>query len=404
MRLAAVVSFGLGSRASAESPYPPPPEGPMEVPVAAPNIAGPPQLVTAASQEVTFGDYTSVQVNVSGIGMNIVGDAANEPSIAVNPTNPQNMVIGWRQFDTILNSFRQAGVAYTFDGGATWTFPGVIDPGQFRSDPVLGADANGYFYYSSLSTLEDVEVFRSTDGGVSWPVIVDAFGGDKQWMAVDDRPYKESGGGNIYQIWNVQFTCCWPDDVTWSIDHGMSFPQSLAVPTPSMKWGTMDTGPDGTLYLAGRNIESGFRGQIFARSSDAFESNGKFTFDLVKGIALGGETGGFGSTSPNPGGLLGQVWIVSDPTQLGRIFVLGTVDPFGSDRADVKFIKSVDNGHNWTDPIRVNNDAPGSNSWQWFGSLSVAPNGRLRRDLVRHQDDADHEYECYVLLLFDGCG
>ena len=58
---------------------------------------------------VSFGSYVSIQVNVDALGHNIVGDAANEPSIAVNPTNPLNMVIGWRQFDDVTSNFRQAG-------------------------------------------------------------------------------------------------------------------------------------------------------------------------------------------------------------------------------------------------------------------------------------------------------
>ena len=51
---------------------------------------------------------------------NTVGDAANEPSIAPNELNPANLVIGWRQFDTIASNFRQAGYGYTTDGGQTW--------------------------------------------------------------------------------------------------------------------------------------------------------------------------------------------------------------------------------------------------------------------------------------------
>ena len=95
--------------------------------------------------------YVSVQVNVNAGGQNIVGDAANEPSMAVDPTNRKNIVIGWRQFDTIASDFRQAGWGYSHNGGRTWTFPGVIDPGVFRSDPVLDADADGNIYYNSLT-------------------------------------------------------------------------------------------------------------------------------------------------------------------------------------------------------------------------------------------------------------
>ncbi len=61
------------------------------------------------------------------------------------------MAIGWRQFNTVTSNFRQAGYGYTTNGGQTWTFPGVIEPGVFRSDPVLDSDVDGNFYYNSLT-------------------------------------------------------------------------------------------------------------------------------------------------------------------------------------------------------------------------------------------------------------
>src|SRR4051812_34101806 len=41
------------------------------------------------------GPFISYQVNVDGNNQNITGDAANEPSIAVDPTNHNKMAIGW---------------------------------------------------------------------------------------------------------------------------------------------------------------------------------------------------------------------------------------------------------------------------------------------------------------------
>src|SRR5262245_57294532 len=87
---------------------------------------------TSAAAIVPFGRFTSIQVNVDATGANILGDAANEPSIAVDPTNPSRMAIGWRQFDTVQSTFREAGVGYTTNGGLTWT-AGKVDPGVFHS-------------------------------------------------------------------------------------------------------------------------------------------------------------------------------------------------------------------------------------------------------------------------------
>ena len=70
-----------------------------------------------------FDSFTSVQVNVNANGQNITGDAANEPSISVDPNNGSKIVIGWRQFNSVQSNFRQAGYGYTSDGGASWPSP-----------------------------------------------------------------------------------------------------------------------------------------------------------------------------------------------------------------------------------------------------------------------------------------
>ncbi len=333
-------------------------------------------LAESGAGDVIFNSFKSIQVNINGAGNNTVGDAANEPSLAIDPTDPTRVVIGWRQFGTITNSFRQAGVAYSHDGGTTWTNPGALDPAQFRSDPVLAADGFGNFYYSSLSTLTTVEVFKSIDGGVTWGIPVSASGGDKQWLVVDDRT-AGSGAGHVYQDWNIQFTCCPGNDFTRSTNGGASFPGPTAITPPSLKWGTMDVGPDGTLYVAGSQLSS-LSGHLFTKSIDALNPLASPTFDSPSSIGLGGIAGlGGGFTTPNPVGLLGQVWIAAHPTNIGEIYVLGSVDPLGADPVDVMFIRSVDNGVTWSTPVRVNDDPSGANNWQWMASMSVAPNGRI---------------------------
>ena len=78
----------------------------------------------ATATHSVFGPYVSIQVNVDAAGQNITGDAANEPTMAINPLDPGNIVIAWRQFDSVQSSFRQGGWAHSQDGGSSWTFPG----------------------------------------------------------------------------------------------------------------------------------------------------------------------------------------------------------------------------------------------------------------------------------------
>src|SRR3954470_9563663 len=104
------------------------------------------RLGTSPRMISPYGSFISYQVNVDANGNNIVGDAANEPSIAVDPTNGNKITIGWRQFDTYTSNFRQAGYGYSTDAGLTWHFPGTLQPGVFRSDPVLDSSDTGDFF------------------------------------------------------------------------------------------------------------------------------------------------------------------------------------------------------------------------------------------------------------------
>ncbi len=350
---------------------------------------GPPALVP-------FGPATSVQVNVNASGNNIFGDAANEPTIAIDRTNPNRIAIAWRQFDTVTSNFRQAGHAYSTDGGQTWTFPGVLQPGVFRSDPVMASDASGTFYWSSLSTPGGgfaAEVFRSMDGGVTWLAPIEAFGGDKQWIAVDGRS-SGMGAGHIYQNWNIQFSCCGSTDFTRSINLGASYQGPFTLPRPSMMWGTDDVGADGTLYIAGAALS--VDGHLVTRSSNARDPGVTPTFEFVNSINLAGLSGGFGGPSdPNPGGLLGQVWLAADPTNVNRLYILASVVPPAGNPTDVMFIRSVDKAMTWSSPIRVNDD-PASGAFHWFGTMSVAPNGRI--DVV--WNDSRNSGTGYLSQLF----
>lgn len=343
----------------------------LEAPDDPPSAANPRLDLTARTpgMHLTFGSFVSVQVNVDELGFNIVGDAANEPSIAVDPLNGDNLVIGWRQFDNVASNFRQAGMAYSSNGGANWTFPGVLDPGIFRSDPVLDTNLEGTFFYNSLLNTFDMDVWRSGDGGTSWLSPVAAFGGDKNWLVVDKSLSFSSG--TIYGIWQRFFGCCGHNTVIRSIDNGDSYEFPEVAPSRPT-FGTLAVGPDGTLFAAG--IEG-----IVTQDLSTFVVDRR-----VPGIGWAGgrvELGGSMrlQATPNPAGLLGQANVAVDHSAgetAGNVYLLASVDPPGGDPMDVHLARSEDGGVTWSDPIRVNDDSSTSN-WQWLGAHSVAPNGRI---------------------------
>jgi hypothetical protein len=343
----------------------------MEVPDVPPCVPARPVPGAPRSEPVRFGPFSANQVNVDEGGANIPGDAANEPSIAVNPLEPNRMAIGWRQFDTVSSNFRQAGRAFSSDGGRSWIFPGVLTPGLFRSDPVLSFNQDGVFYYSSLQGNFSVDVFTSMDQGESWNPPVPAFGGDKQWITVDRTD--GIGSGNLYQAWSTAAGCCGDNIFTRSTDGAQSFETPVTIPNTPV-WGTLDVAPDGTLYESGTDFGSPF---YVARSTNAQNPGATPSFQVVT-VDMGGSLAI--SVGPNPGGLLGQVWIAVDHSAslaAGWIYMLASVNPAGIDPLDVHFTRSTNGGVTWSPWIKVNDDAASASHWQWFATMSVAPNGRI---------------------------
>src|SRR5216110_3617421 len=80
------------------------------------NPPAPPRKIETSPRMISpYGVFISYQVNVDSNGNNIIGDAANEPSISVDPTDGSKIAIGWRQFDTVQSDFRQSGYGYSTD-------------------------------------------------------------------------------------------------------------------------------------------------------------------------------------------------------------------------------------------------------------------------------------------------
>jgi hypothetical protein len=341
------------------------------------------------------------QVNVDVLGDNIVGDAANEPSIAVDPVNPQRMAIGWRQFDTIQSNFRQAGYGYTTDGGQTWTFPGVIEPGVFRSDPVLDSDSQGNFYFNSLTVTPQSEfrcdVFISSDGGATWDDGTFAQGGDKQWMVIDKTG--GMGDGNIYAYWTSIYSICYPGFFTRSVDGGASYEDCVIIPDEPY-WGTLAVDPDGALYVCGGPSVEDF---VVAKSTTAQNPADSVSWDFSTSVDLDGY---FTFGGPNPGGLLGQAWIAVDHSENwthGNVYMLSSVRRYSvPDSLDVMFARSIDGGLIWDEPVRVNDDAAPA-AYQWFGTMSVAPTGRIDAIWLDTRDDpGGYGSSLYYSASYDG--
>ncbi len=115
-----------------------------------------------------------------------------------------------------------------------------------------------------------------------------------------------------------------------------------------------------------------------ARSSNAKDAPSP-TFDLNTNLGIGGSP--TVTPDPNPAGLDGQANVDtdrSDGPRQGWVYALGTViSPGTSDPADIRIAHSTDRGATWSASVKAAPEAAGANAWQWFGTLGVAPDGRL---------------------------
>ena len=96
----------------------------------------------------------------------------SEEAIAVNPTNPNNIVI----FTNIAEGVSGMFLATSFDGGNTWTTRIVGEGndvfGDTCCDPSAAFDQYGNLFLSYLYNVENsVPIALSTDGGLTFNII-----------------------------------------------------------------------------------------------------------------------------------------------------------------------------------------------------------------------------------------
>lgn len=348
-----------------------------------------------------------------------------EPFVAVNPTDPNNLIGAYQQ-----DRWRDGGAhglvaSYSTDGGETWNqsfaeFSQCADdistayesPFPRSSDPWVSFDAAGRAYQISLGAdsanlvLSGIEVSTSTDGGETWgrPVRLitdnDPINfNDKESITADWRP--DAGEGKAYATWirgdlpgwdNINITGAFNSFAytgrpmfSSTSDGGQTWtePTAMINSIVFMQGNQIAVLPDGTLVDVGAML---FRGSGIQPTPQQY-----FWTTLVS--KNGGKTWG----APNKVAPLGTVLLtnpdIPNPTSLDETIRAGDylpdvavdhttgdlymvfADGIGTGFDHVKLTKSTDGGRHWATPVDVTGTPATTHSFN--GTVEVTADGTV---------------------------
>lgn len=339
-------------------------------------------LAVVFSPSATAKSGTPLNVNVS----QRVGNESEE-AIAVNPTNPKNIVI----FTNIAEGVNGMFLAVTFDGGKTWTRRIVGEGndvlGDTCCDPSLSFDEYGNLFMTYLYNVEvAVPVALSTDGGLSFNVIAKIAapaGLSKTRAARDERglfrfvdqPTIIAGHGEVWVTFNAggpMFATGAP--VTGLGQVGAFFAGEVVPGSNNCTYGDIAIGPTGQVMQVCTLTESGQGGGKLFVNVDP-DGLGPVGFgDRV--FVTDTHVGGFDFIRPQPDRSVdaepGLAWDRTGGAHNGRVYLVYTNEhPNESDDTDIFVRYSDDNGATWSDGVRVNDDRT-TNS-QFLPKISLDP-------------------------------
>jgi len=335
----------------------------------------------------------------------------NEPSVAINPRDPRQVVVAYQT---------GARIVYSQDAGGRWRKASGTMPGNYAvsGDVSVAYDNLGHAflcyiafdklgtdeYWGHNATRNGVFVRRSLNGGQTWqrPAVPVIEHPTQPGIPFEDKPYLVADNthgpyaGNLYVGWThftlsqsvILFSRSADDGTTWSKPIRISTQAGLPRDDNGAAEGFSGVvGPDGTLYVVwadGAHV-------VFTSSWD-----GGRTFAPSRGIVPIAppyfhisdvdRTDGFPVISIDPrggngAGLLYLTW--SD-------YRNGDVDVFCS--------TSADRGRTWTPAVRVNSDPIHDGADQFFQWLAVDPvTGAANLVFYDRRDDAENRRAVVVL-------
>lgn len=322
----------------------------------------------------------SVSLMVAGQNQNISNGNVfdGEPYLAVNPQNPQHLVVGW--MGHVLFNQIVIKTKVSEDGGETWSEVNWLPHSNSihsSADPIIEFDNDGNVYavyidFSAAAMSGSVFSRKSTDGGYTWGeevLVIDISDDDnsapidRPWVAID-----RSGGendGNIYitsmpGTGQVPVTPPFHPYFVRSTDGGESFEPWKHLDGEGWLTGSLvgkpmpapTVGPDGTFhaiypsFVFSQNVLPQY---IIASSDDAGDS---FSYNTV-----------YASNETVSDSLAKKGYLLrANPANSDHLVFLHLSDALGD--IDIFLRESFDAGETWTDAQRINDDPVGNDRMQ----------------------------------------
>lgn len=289
-----------------------------------------------------------------------------EPSIVINLNDVNNIVA----------AYGLDRIKYTHDAGATWQETIVTSPYGVYGDVVLESDRKGTLYFLHLSDpggegrssdkwLDRIVCHKSDDGGKTWNE-GESIGHnppkdqDKPWVAI--HPKK----GNLVVSW-TQFDKYGLDDpacqsqilFSTSTNGGKKWSKPIQLNQNPGDCIDSDNTAEGAVPAISQD------GKIFVTWSNAGiiyldRSYDDGTTWLRNDLPVAEHVGGWDMDIPGLGRCNGMPVLKVDNSNSntrGALSLMWADQANGIDNTDIWFMRSPNQGDNWTDPMRVNQDS-----------------------------------------------
>jgi len=407
-----------------------------DAPAPVPNTAFDMPTTPAAAGVAICSTATSSAANVStDCNDNNTAGPHNETSIAVNPTNPLNIIGGANDYQLTLNPDGHLSESIlsrahvSFDGGKSWSMYGVFSSSTYQAtgDPALAFDATGHAYYGTLgfrfvgpfsAQNPDVLVSNSGDGGKSWSEVVVAHGSgvetgvgdllDKEYVTawgsgnaiVTFGDFQLGKGGSVIQSFILasvthDFGAHWTTPTVISGADNEAFVSTPArtangrILVSYLNTRDLATGRDDVRVVEVSQTTGALVAGPFTVQKDIIDGATDYPFDVdgrqtYQDSQLRTWAAGDLTADPTNNGHLAMVWsdMRNSPTPAPR-------DPYvAKTNSDIIVSQSFDYGQTWSPPQAL---ALAEDQWMPWGAYDAG--GKLRIGFFdRSADPANHVY------------